>query len=191
MQKCKEFPQYRHANVPMMFTVLNVVVQPLQSKTHWSVGCFRTEILTPVVIVWKCTIVFGPSIRVVEWAPFSLEVYVSTSYPPVVDLWCLLWQKQRLLCFLWQKQRLHHKSRGTRCGSHFIKRTCSTLNNGMNKHIVVSIKVTSPQNHPTPTSSVLCVPHYHWSPRSKSPQSMVEGTVQICYVMDTSMTILR
>ena len=29
-------------------------------------------------MVWKCTIFFGPSKRVVEWAPSSLEVHVST-----------------------------------------------------------------------------------------------------------------
>jgi len=74
------------------------------------------------------------------------------------------------------------------CGSVFIEKPYLTVNTGHNRHNIVCIAGTEP--HRTRTPSVFCLHDYHSvSTRSKSPHTVVQGTVQFSYVMGTSVSV--
>jgi hypothetical protein len=78
-QKRKEFSPRKSNNVSVLLTVMNMLVQPLKSCSLWAGGCFLTEILTPAVMVWKCSQFFADAKRVVQWTPILWSFWRASS----------------------------------------------------------------------------------------------------------------
>ncbi len=64
--------------IPVLLAALNTVLFPLRSAARWVIGTFRTEILKPNVMRFKCHQYFGEPSRKVKWSVNSMEYHVPT-----------------------------------------------------------------------------------------------------------------